>query len=256
MSTGVVAAPGSERMERGTDALKTHMSAINTLSIRQTKKGWFQELMGCEAKTEYKFFNGEEKDHFATAVEDSGFCIRLMCAPCHAFKISVVENGTNTELVSMDRPFNCPVGACKCCCYQAATVTSGGQPMGSIKEQCFYCVPRFKAYGADDREMYKIHAPTCLGGLCINCCAEGNPCGKGCCKASMRIYPASQDQTDGDAPYVGVILKKPKSMALELFTDANAFDVTFPESANADDKALLIGSAMFFNANFFERQNN
>lgn len=255
MSTGV-AAPRSEKMERSSGALKTHMSGANTLSIRQTRKGWCQECLGCEAKDEFKFFKDGEKEHFATALEDSGCCIRLFCAPCHAFKISVLENGTNAELVSMDRPCNCCVSSCKCCCYQQATITSGGQPMGSIKEQCYCCVPRFKAYDADKKELYKMHAPTCFCGMCINCCAEGNPCGKGCCKASIRVYPASQKNTDGDAPYAGVILKKPKSLATELFTDANAFDVTFPDAANADEKALLIGSAMFFNANFFEKEND
>jgi len=254
MSTGVVA-PGIQKMERSSDALKTHVSASNTLSIRQTRKGWCQEIMGCEARDEFKFFKDEEKEPFATALEDSGCLIRLLLSPCHPFKISVLESGTNAEIISMDRPFNCPVGGCKCCCYQQATITSGGQSMGSIKEQCWYCVPQFMAYDADQKEIYKMHAPTCLGGMCINCCAEGNPCGKGCCKASIRVYPASQEDTDGDAPYAGVILKKPKSLATELFTDAAAFDLTFPDSANADEKALLIGSAMFFNANFFETQD-
>lgn len=255
MSTGVVTAPGAQRMERCCDELKAHMSGAGTLSIRQTRKGWCQEILGCEARDEYKYFKGGEKEHFATALEESNFFVRLFCAPCHPFKISIVENSTSAELLSVDRPCNCPVAACKCCCYQQATFTSGGQPMGSIKEQCFYCVPRFLAYDAEEKELYKMHAPTCVGGMCVNCCAEGNPCGKGCCKASFRIFPADQADTNGDAPYVGQILKKPKSLATEIFTDANAFDVTFPDAATADEKALIIGSAMFFNANFFEREN-
>mmetsp|Transcript_14693 Transcript_14693/g.30957 ORF Transcript_14693/g.30957 Transcript_14693/m.30957 type:complete len:253 (-) Transcript_14693:148-906(-) len=246
----------SNKMDRGSDVLKTHLSSAATLSIRQTRRGWCQECLGCEARDEYKFFKEGEKNEFATALEDSGFCIRYCFAPCHPFKMSVAEVGTSAELLSIDRPCACPVGACKCCCYQTMTVTSGGQPMGSVKEQCYCCVPRFKAFDEAGKELYKIHQPTCCGGMCINCCAEGNPCGKGCCKASFRIYPASQDKTDGDAPYIGTILKKPKSFATEVFTDANAFDLTFPESASTDEKALLIGSAMFFNANFFERENN
>jgi len=249
-----LAAPGTQKMERSSEALKTHVSAAQKMSIRQTRKGWCQECMGCEAKDQFKFFKEDDKEHFATALEESNFCIRCWCSPCHPFKLAVVENGTNSELLSMDRPCNCCVMSCKCCCYQQASVTSGGQLMGSIKEQFFCCVPQFKTYDAEGKELYKIHAPTCIGGLCINCCAEGNPCGKGCCKASLRIYPAAQEKTDGDAPYLGMILKKPKSLATEIFTDANAFDLSFPESANTDEKALLIGSAMFFNANFFEKE--
>jgi hypothetical protein len=88
--------------------------------------------------------------------------------------------------------------------------------------------------------------------MCVNCCAEGNPCGKGCCKQSFRVYAAGQSSTDGDAPYLGVILKKPKSFGTELFTDANAFVVDFPTEGTADDKAILIGTSIFLNAVFFE----
>jgi hypothetical protein len=35
-----------------------------------------------------------------------------------------------------------------------------------------------------------------------------------------------------------------------------AFDLTFPEGASANEKALLMGSAMFFNSNFFEGAND
>ncbi|KAL7487032.1 hypothetical protein ACHAW6_012628 [Cyclotella cf. meneghiniana] len=248
--------PTSIKMDRGTNRLlETHLMPAQTLSIRQTRLGWFQECLGCEAKGEFKFFKeGQYPNEFATAIEDSGFCIRCCCAPCHPFKMTVAETGTNAELLSMDRPCACCVGACKCCCYQKMSVTSAGQNIGSIEEQCFCCVPRFVAYGGDGEKLYKIHSPTCCCGMCIDCCAEGNPCGKGCCKVSFRIYPASQAKTDGDAPYLGVILKKPKSLATELFTSANAFDLTFPENASANQKALLVGSAIFFNVNFFERQ--
>ena len=47
----------------------------------------------------------------------------------------------------------------------------------------------------------------------------------GCCKASFRVYPyAQKGQTNDEAPYIGKILKKPKSMATEIFTDAVRFN--------------------------------
>jgi hypothetical protein len=66
------------------------------------------------------------------------------------------------------------------------------------------------------------------------------------------VYPADQATTGGDAPYVGKILKKPKSMMTEAFTDADAFEVSFPEDATTDKKALLVGASIFLNATFFE----
>ncbi len=46
--------------------------------------------------------------------------------------------------------------------------------------------------------------------------------------------------------------KVPKSLAVELFTDANAFNVHFPEGASVEQKAMIAGSAILINANFFE----
>ena len=101
--------------------------------------------------------------------------------------------------------------------------------------------------------MYTMHSPTCCGGMCVNCCAEGNPCTKkGCCKVSFRIYDPDQADTHGDAPYLGVIMKKPKSAAVEIFTDSDAFEVSFPENASADQKGVLIGTSIFLNSVFFE----
>ena len=156
-------------------------------------------------------------------------------------------------MITVDRPFRCLIGGCKCCCYQEASVSSGGQELGSMKEDCFYCVPSFKINSPDGTPIYKVHPPTCCAGICMNCCAEGNPCcGKGCCKVPFHVYPADQEKTDGDAPFIGKILKKPKSLAVEILTDAEAFDVTFPDDATAQQKGLLMGSAIFINVNFFE----
>ena len=90
-------------------------------------------------------------------------------------------------------------------------------------------------------------------GLCVNICTEGNPCcGKGCCKVPFHIFPADQENTDNGAPYAGKVVKVPKSFAAEMFTDSEAFDITFPDDATNVQKALIAGSAILINANFFE----
>eukprot|EP00540_Astrosyne_radiata_P008902 CAMPEP_0116841772 /NCGR_PEP_ID=MMETSP0418-20121206/11136_1 /TAXON_ID=1158023 /ORGANISM="Astrosyne radiata, Strain 13vi08-1A" /LENGTH=248 /DNA_ID=CAMNT_0004472287 /DNA_START=37 /DNA_END=783 /DNA_ORIENTATION=- len=239
------------KMDRGSDALKNHLEGCSLMDIRQTRRGWLQDLMGCEARVEFRYFIGENQ--IAHSLEDSECCMRIWCSPCHPFTMEMKELNTDAEMVSMDRPCRCAMGGCKCCCYQEMTVSSGGQEIGSLKEDCWYCVPSFQVYDPDGTALYKIHPPTCCGGCCVNCCTEGNPCcGKGCCKVPFWVFPASQEQTDGDAPHVGKILKKPKSAMTEIFTEANAFDVIFPEGCSIAEKGTLIGSAIFINANFFE----
>jgi hypothetical protein len=153
----------------------------------------------------------------------------------------VKELNTEAEIVTVNRPFRCCVYSCKCCCYQEATVTSGGNELGSVKETCWFCVPSLKVFDNQGKQIYLVHSPTCCGGMCINCCAEGNPCGKGCCKQSFRIYDPDLADTNGDAPYLGMILKKPKSLAVEVLTDANAFEIEFPKNATVDQKGIILG---------------
>jgi hypothetical protein len=39
-------------------------------------------------------------------------------------------------------------------------------------------------------------------------------------------------------------------------TEADAFDITFPDGATPQQKGLLMGSAIFINVNFFEEKGN
>ena len=206
------------------------------------------------AKTEFDLFKDGENSKFATAKEDSDFCCRMFLAPYHSFTMSVVEKGSDDEILAVDRPFVC-CAACSCCCFQKMKVTSGGQDIGSIKETCYFCVPRFEVLNASQQPVYKMHQPTCVGGMCVNCCAEGNPCGPGCCKVPFHVFPADQKDTDNGAQHSGKILKMPRSWKSELFTDADVFEVSFPEGATSEQKGLLVGASIFLNAIFFEGEN-
>jgi len=71
------------------------------------------------------------------------------------------------------------------------------------------------------------------------------------------LIAANQAKTNGgEAPHLGKILKMPKSIKTEIFTDANAFEVTFPEQATVGQKAMLVGTSIFLNAIFFEEKAN
>lgn len=129
-------APASSSMDRGSSALKSHVQNCEQMEIRQTRRGWLQEILGCDAKTEFKYFIGGNQ--IATSIEDTDCFCRMCCNAIHPFKMVVKELNTDAEMVSVDRPLACAVGGCKCCCYQEATFTSGGQEVGKIKEECWY----------------------------------------------------------------------------------------------------------------------
>lgn len=177
----------------------------------------------------------------------------LLISSVHPFTMTVRELNTESELFTIERPCALQTGPCKCCCYQKATIFSNGSLLGTIEEQMYCCIPSFLVRDEVKRKMYKIHPPTCWFGCCMNCCTRDANGLSGCCKVPFWIFPARQKHTDGgNAQYVGTIVKQMKSTLTEVFSESDAFEVAFPEYATAEQKALLSGSAIFFNAIFFE----
>jgi len=236
------------------EVMERNLGDTEGVVMNQLRKGCLQEILGCEAKTEFDVYKDKEmKDKFATATEDSSFLARLCCSGCHGYTMAVKEKDSGDEIITVDRPMTCPMGGCKCCCYQTMTVSSAGAKLGVITEDCFYCVPHFTVTGSNDATIYKLSPPTCVGGMCVNCCAEGNPCGKGCCKASIRIYAPDNFE---EGSHLGKILKVPKSFLTGLVSDADRFEIDFPKDASTEQKGILMGATVFMNSLFFETSNN
>jgi Scramblase len=258
-----VAAPQYERMERGTGALHTRLQKCNHIEIRQTLRGCLQEaICGCEARSEFRYYdnsttNGQQL-MIGHSLERSCCCIRMCYRHCYSWTMPIRDVTTNEEIMTVHRPCTCPIGPCKFCCYQKAIITSGGDYIGSVRENCYCFIPSFNTYNEREQHIYTIHPPTLCCGTCVNCCAEGCPWSlRACCRVPFWIFPASTAQwpgsTDGVmANTIGKIVKKRKSFFTEVFTDANAFDVHFPSNATTSDKAVLIGTSIFFNSLFFE----
>lgn len=243
-------------MDRGDDQLTRQFEDATSMSVRQTRKGfWVQFCCGCEVQDEFKWFHTTDgrNEQFATSLEESECLPRICCSQCHEFKMVATEETTGEEVLTMFRPCALGPGPCKCCLYQKMEFSSQGKKLGQIEELCYCCVPRMQISDASGAPVYKVHSPTCCGGVCVNCCAEGNPCcGKGCCKVPFHVFPHDQDVTDGGAPYIGKIVKQPKSLMVELISEAEAFDISFPDNATKEQKAMIAGSAVLINAHFFE----
>lgn len=246
----------------GTEAAKTQLENEPLITLVQNRRAWFAQLLGCETKSQFKYYKYEEdkRIQFANSLEDSNCFLRLCCSACRPFTTQVKTEEDDAEIIRVDRPCAVCVLPLKCCdgCKQVQTISSGGDKLGSVKEEFFCCVPRFTIYDDKDEPMYLLHQPTCVGGMCVYCCAEGNPCGKGCCKAGFHVFPMEQKgNTDGtDAKRIGRILKKPRGVLTEIFTDSVVMDIEFPEDSTSEQKAVLMGTALFINANFFEGNND
>lgn len=248
------AAIETEMMDRGSHVLQTHLGRCDQMEIIQTRRGWCQDGLGCAPRTEFNYFIGS--NHVATSLEEGDPWCRICCNGMHPYRMEVKELHSDLNMLTVDRPFACHAASCKFCCYQEASFTSGGDYLGRIEEQFYCCIPQFVLYDSANRPLYKIHPPTCCSGMLVNCCAEGNPFGRGCCRQSFRVYPYTQENTDDEAPYVGRILKKPISVLIEIFTNAEIYVLDFPSDASAAQKGTLIGSTIFLNSIFFQGEHN
>jgi hypothetical protein len=68
-------------MDRGTsitDACRAHLQDAKVFDIRQTRRGWFQECLGCQANTEFKYYNAD-KTQIAHSIEDTNCFCRIFC---------------------------------------------------------------------------------------------------------------------------------------------------------------------------------
>jgi len=256
--------------------------------IMQTRKGCLQECFGCDANSQFKFFNGHagsENDggkKFADTAdamieEESSCCIRFFCSGSRPWTTRMYEgpglpgDGQGALMAEFERPFRCNLGNCKCCCYQEVMVRSGSdgknEDWGNVREACWYCIPSFmvntKLEGGEHR--YDIHMPTCMGGMCVNCCAQG------CCNCRIPfyIYKAGAGEegilyAPGAAKYPNCKTEHPEAqitkiwsgMYNEFLTDADKFEIKCPDGADTGDKARLIAATLMLNQVFFEKQKD
>eukprot|EP00284_Hemiselmis_tepida_P012541 CAMPEP_0174928860 /NCGR_PEP_ID=MMETSP1355-20121228/26493_1 /TAXON_ID=464990 /ORGANISM="Hemiselmis tepida, Strain CCMP443" /LENGTH=254 /DNA_ID=CAMNT_0016175039 /DNA_START=26 /DNA_END=790 /DNA_ORIENTATION=- len=244
------------QLQMGGGGLET-LAPHNDLFVKQTRRGCIQEIMGCEAKTEFKIATkANNQADFMYALEDTSFCMRLILNNIRPWIMNVTAGpGTpgGPPVSIHERICALPPGACKCCCYQEVIHKDPtGVPIGSTKEMFYFCpVPKFQVLRADGSPEYLISMPTCIGGLCVNIFAEGL-CN---CRVPIYIYPpdATEFSTENK---IGFITKIWAGLGTELFSDADKFELEFPPGAAPDSKARLLGTLFLMNQLFFEGGQN
>mmetsp|Transcript_34504 Transcript_34504/g.76645 ORF Transcript_34504/g.76645 Transcript_34504/m.76645 type:complete len:247 (+) Transcript_34504:68-808(+) len=222
--------------------------ANNTnLFVKQTRKGCFQELLGCEANTEFKIATMENQNvDIYYAIEDTPCYMRFFCNNNRPWTITVSQGGGpgGPVLATAIRPFRCPLMPCKCCCFQQVDVFGTEGPTGSLVEDCWCCVPSLRVVDASGTHKYNFLQPTCCCGMCVNVCAEG------CCNCRIPFYifPPGQSTVGQEK---GSVVKVWAGMKSEFFTDADKFEVYFPSDDSAS-KTTLLGGVFLLNQLFFE----
>jgi hypothetical protein len=223
------------------------------LFVKQTRRGCFQEMLGCEAKSEFKIATKAAREtDIMYALEESNFWVRLCFPQIRPWTIQV-SGGPGTPggpaVTNHERMCGLMPAPCKCCCFQEVIhKDQTGVPIGNTKEVFNFCpVPKFQISKADGTPEYMVSMPTCLGGMCINIFAEGL-CN---CRIPIYIYPPDATNFNAESK-IGYITKIWSGLGTELFTDAAKFEVEFPPGSAPDSKARVLGTVFLMNQLFFE----
>jgi hypothetical protein len=215
------------------------------LLVKQTRKGWFQECFGCEANTEFLVATKEApNNNFMYALEETSCMIRFCCGKNRPFDMTLShgDRAGGAIIATFKRPFACAAAPCKCCCFQQIQAKSAtGVDLGKTVETCWYCVPNFEIRKPDGSKEFRVHQPTCCGGMCVNICAGG--CCK--CRVPFEIY-------DSEDKPVGEITKIWGGLSKEVLTDADTFETVFPPTADPAAKARVMAAVFLINQIFFE----
>jgi len=165
------------------------LSVQNNLFVKQTRRGCLQEAMGCEAKTEFQVSTSEDKNlNLFYAIEEGSCCIRTFCPVIRGWNMNVSVSKDDPVFLQVERPIRCTYSPCKCCCFQEVAAyhynatefrenDGRGPLLGRITEAPMnLCVPRFNVTDDMGQETHVIAPPTCMGGQCVDMCAEGFSC--------------------------------------------------------------------------------
>lgn len=222
------------------------------LWAKQTRRGCIQELCGCEAETEFRIATKENphQDIFY-AIEHSSCCMRTFCPTIRPFDMTVSLGGQRggQELLKIHRDVKCAPGPCKCCCYQEVDVSSSAssKQLGVVREDFYCCIPTYKVMTPEGNTQYKIHQPTCVGGMCVDIFAEG------VCNCRIPFYAFEPGAKGEKGEEKGSIVKVWSGLSKELFTDADNFEVDFPIGSDAATRSRFFAALFLLNQLYFER---
>jgi len=219
------------------------------------------------------------------SLEESTFLCRFCCAKQRAFTQTIwtgTKDSHSSVVMKMKKEWTCPASPCTCCCIPVIEFSNADDSaLGTADVPCFFCLPKIAVRDITGKEEYAVQMPSCCGGLCVDCMAEGL-CN---CKIPFYVYPPGK-RAKGEE--IGKIIKLWRGLGTEVFTDAASFQLEFPPgidevshgrpnarpsaalpaaySAAYPDtcvlsgvvqmaKARLLGTTMFVNILFFEKGN-
>lgn len=115
---------------------------------------------------------------------------------------------------------------------------------GKIVDDWRCCDPSLIIYGENKEKRFIISGECCQCGLVCKGCEM-------CYEVKFFIYDGNCKEEDPKNA-IGSIKRKKKDFVKAVFTDADSFDLYFPENATPYDKLMLIGATLMLDYTYFE----
>jgi len=210
-----------------------YLSSVDQLLVKQ-KTELLEAFTGFETNNKYKVLNSLGQDVFY-AVEDNDCCTRNVCGSARPFEMNVLDNH-QVEVMHLSRPLRCSACCFPCCLQKLIVEAPKGTVIGIVRQAWSLCFPRFKINNAEDQTMLRMKGPLCQCAIC----------------GDIEFEVTSPDEESN----VGKISKQWSGLAKEIFTDADNFGVTFPQTMDVKTKATTLAAAFLIDFMFFENNED
>ncbi|XP_017840880.1 phospholipid scramblase 2-like [Drosophila busckii] len=166
------------------------------------------------------------------AAETSNCCARACFGHLRPFHMHVMDNFGN-EAIHMARPLACDGCCCPLCLQSIVVSAPQGHEIGSVKEECTFCQPKFRVLNSFGDTVLRI-----VGPICYSKCFKN------------VIF----DVFTENGQLIGKITNKWSNILRENFTNADTYVVSFPLNLDVRMKATLIGATFLIDYMYYENK--
>jgi hypothetical protein len=228
------------------------LAGITSVFIKQDIS-LFEVFTGCETKNRFHVYAKTQYGYkyLFKCREESSWCERnCLTGSCRPYRMKVKHikavdqfNGDfgNQEIYAdFQRNFKCT-----CMCIQRPNLKASkynGEYLGRINFPYTCCDPVYEVCDRMNNLRYIVTG---------DCCQCGLMCRKSygmCSEVLFDIKKPGQDIK------VGTIRKVFSGFIQEMLTDADNFELVFPQDATPEDKLMLIGNVLMIDYSFFENE--
>ena len=211
-------------------------------------------ITGCEIANRYHIFGQSPQGikYLFKFNERSGWFMRNCCpSNLRQFDMNIVHisyvNNMGTELkkdfANAFKPFKCTI-----CCLNRPEIflslNDGNKRLGLIKNIFTLCDPEFEIFDENSKLKYIITADCCQCGLIFNNSLFGK-----LSEVIFNILSPNKNQI------VGTVMKKMANYS-EMVTDADSYQINFPQTASPKDKLLIIALGLMIDYQYFETNSS